>query len=93
MFSYAPWRTSPRVSLVIQDRSQQHERHDGALHSRHQGAFTDWYPYPFLDVTELGFGPAVRNAALVLVLGVALSATLKLLDAKLPVLVGLLRRR
>ena len=58
-----------------------------------QGAFTDWYPYPFLDVTELGFGTAVRNAALVLVLGAALAAVLKLLDAKLPVLLGLLRRR
>jgi hypothetical protein len=58
-----------------------------------QGAFTDWYPYPFLDVTDLGFGTAVRNTILVLVIGVALAAILKLLDAKLPVLFGLLRRR
>jgi uncharacterized protein (AIM24 family) len=50
-----------------------------------QGAFTDWYPYPFLDVTDRGFGHAVRNAALVLVIGVVLATILKLVDAKLPV--------
>jgi hypothetical protein len=41
-----------------------------------QGAFTDWYPYPFLDVTDRGFGHAVRNAALVLVIGVVLATIL-----------------
>ncbi|MEV6287213.1 Pr6Pr family membrane protein [Kribbella sp. NPDC051770] len=49
-----------------------------------QGSFTDWYPYPFLDVTDLGLGVAVRNAAFVLVLGIALAAGFKTLDAKLP---------
>ncbi|WP_145808455.1 Pr6Pr family membrane protein [Kribbella amoyensis] len=48
-----------------------------------QGAFTDWYPYPFLDVTELGFAVAVRNALAVLVIGLVLAAILKLADAKL----------
>lgn len=37
-----------------------------------QGAFTDWYPYPFLDVTELSLGAAIRNAGLVVVLALAL---------------------
>jgi hypothetical protein len=49
-----------------------------------QGAFTHWYPYPFLDVTEIGFGTALRNAALVVVLGVVLAAVFRLLDRRLP---------
>ncbi|MEV0794216.1 Pr6Pr family membrane protein [Kribbella sp. NPDC050459] len=49
-----------------------------------QGAFTDWYPYPFLDVTDLGLATALRNAGLVLVLGLALAAGFKTLDRKLP---------
>ncbi|MFI7060209.1 Pr6Pr family membrane protein [Kribbella sp. NPDC050124] len=49
-----------------------------------QGAFTDWYPYPFLDAAEIGLGSAVRNSLLVLVIGVVLALALKALDAKLP---------
>jgi hypothetical protein len=49
-----------------------------------QGAFTHWYPYPFLDVTEIGFGTALRNAGFVVVLGVVLAAVFKLLDRRLP---------
>ncbi len=49
-----------------------------------QGAFTGWYPYPFLDVTELGAGSAVRNALLVVVLGALLAVVLRVLDARLP---------
>ncbi|MET9269472.1 Pr6Pr family membrane protein [Kribbella sp. NPDC003557] len=49
-----------------------------------QGAFTDWYPYPFLDVTDLGLPTALRNAGFVLVLGLALAAGFKTLDRKLP---------
>lgn len=49
-----------------------------------QGSFTDWYPYPFLDVTELGLGVAVRNASFVVVLGIALAAGFKALDGRLP---------
>ncbi|WP_350279255.1 Pr6Pr family membrane protein [Kribbella sp. HUAS MG21] len=49
-----------------------------------QGTFTDWYPYPFLDVTDLGLPTALRNATFVLVLGLALAAALKTLDTKLP---------
>ncbi|MBB5807640.1 hypothetical protein F4560_007408 [Saccharothrix ecbatanensis] len=47
------------------------------------GAITDWYPYPFLDVTELGFGAAFRNALLVLVVAAVLAVIAKALDAKL----------
>ncbi|GAA1536146.1 Pr6Pr family membrane protein [Kribbella lupini] len=49
-----------------------------------QGSFTDWYPYPFLDVTDLGLGVAVRNAAFVVVLGIALAVGFKALDGRLP---------
>ncbi|MFF0338445.1 Pr6Pr family membrane protein [Kribbella sp. NPDC004875] len=49
-----------------------------------QGAFTNWYPYPFLDVTDLGLATALRNAAFVLLLGLLLATGLKTLDTKLP---------
>jgi hypothetical protein len=49
-----------------------------------QGAFTDWYPYPFLDVTELGFGTALRNAAAVLVLAVGFAVLFRFVDHRLP---------
>ena len=48
-----------------------------------QGAFTDWYPYPFLDVTDIGLAAGLRNAVLVLVVGVLLAAGLKTVDSKL----------
>jgi hypothetical protein len=51
-----------------------------------QGAFTDWYPYPFLDAVDLGIRTAMRNALLVLALGIACAAGFKVLDAKLPTL-------
>ncbi|MEU0508616.1 Pr6Pr family membrane protein [Amycolatopsis sp. NPDC006125] len=56
------------------------------VHIFTQGAFTDWYPYPFLDVTELGLGAALRNAVLVVVLALAFAALFKLADARMPAL-------
>jgi hypothetical protein len=50
-----------------------------------QGAFTHWYPYPFLDVTEIGLD-AIRNAILVLALAAAFAVLLRLLDHRLPAL-------
>ena len=49
-----------------------------------QGAFTNWYPYPFLNAANLGLGAAVRNAVLVLLVGVVLAVLIKMADAKLP---------
>ncbi|MEV8215389.1 Pr6Pr family membrane protein [Leifsonia sp. NPDC077715] len=49
-----------------------------------QGAFTHWYPYPFLDVTRIGLGAALFNAVLVLVVAAVLAAIFKLIDAKIP---------
>lgn len=52
------------------------------------GAVSHWYPYPFLRVTDIGYPVALRNTALVLVLGVLLASAYKLLDDRLPVLGG-----
>ncbi|XVV06615.1 Pr6Pr family membrane protein [Actinosynnema sp. CA-248983] len=49
-----------------------------------QGAFTRWYPYPFLDVTRLGFGEALRNALLVVAVAVVFAVLFKLVDRRLP---------
>lgn len=48
------------------------------------GAVTDWYPYPFLDVTAIGLAASVRNSAVVLLIGVLIAVTLTLLDKRLP---------
>lgn len=48
-----------------------------------QGAFTHWYPYPFLDVTDIGLLAALRNALYVVVLGVVIAVGFRLLDHKL----------
>lgn len=49
-----------------------------------QGAFTNWYPYSFLDVTVIGFGRAALSAVLVLLVGVVIAAILKLIDVVVP---------
>jgi hypothetical protein len=51
------------------------------------GAVTGWYPYPFLDVTTIGFADSVRNSAVVLLIGVDIAVVLTLLDHHLPSLV------
>lgn len=48
------------------------------------GALSSWYPYPFLDVDDIGLVAAIRNAVVVLVIGVVLALVFKALDAKLP---------
>ncbi|KQS68877.1 Pr6Pr family membrane protein [Modestobacter sp. Leaf380] len=48
------------------------------------GALTDWYPYPFLDVTVIGYAAALRNVAFVAVLAVVLLLVFRLADRKLP---------
>jgi hypothetical protein len=48
-----------------------------------RGAVIHWYPYPFLDVTTIGYGKAILNSfwVLLLLLGVAAGATA--LDSRL----------
>jgi hypothetical protein len=51
-----------------------------------RGAIIHWYPYPFLNVTHLGFGPALVNAVLILVASGVLSCVYLLIDRKTPAL-------
>jgi len=41
-----------------------------------RGAINDWYPYPFLDVTTLGYAQVVINALLVLLFFIAVALAL-----------------
>ena len=45
-----------------------------------RGAIVDWYPYPFLDVQEIGYGAAIRNTLVVVVLAVVLVAIFTRID-------------
>ena len=48
------------------------------------GAITDWYPYPFVDVSEIGYARTLINAAIVTVIFLALAAGARWLDRTLP---------
>lgn len=48
-----------------------------------RGAVVGWYPYPFLDVTTLGLGPALLNTAVVAVVFVGLAWLVRVVDARL----------
>jgi hypothetical protein len=45
-----------------------------------RGAIIDWYPYPFIDVTELGYAEVLVNCGWVAVLYVGVAAGLHALD-------------
>lgn len=47
------------------------------------GALSGFYPYPFVDVGDLGYGRVLLNAALVLVLLLAVSAVYVWVDGRL----------
>ncbi|MEV7972846.1 Pr6Pr family membrane protein [Cellulomonas sp. NPDC089187] len=49
-----------------------------------RGAAADWYPYPFLDVGELGLALALRNTGFVAVGFLALAVLLRWLEQALP---------
>ncbi|WP_423462485.1 Pr6Pr family membrane protein [Promicromonospora sp. MS192] len=49
-----------------------------------RGAATGWYPYPFLDVTELGYAGALINSAGVAVVFLALAWGVRWADGRLP---------
>ncbi|MFD7021069.1 Pr6Pr family membrane protein [Promicromonospora sukumoe] len=49
-----------------------------------RGAVTGWYPYPFLDVTELGYAGAVTNSAVVAVVFLLLAWGVRWADGRLP---------
>lgn len=50
------------------------------------GAASGWYPYPFLDVEELGYPIALRNIAVVFIVAGLVGLILKLIDNHVPAL-------
>ncbi len=48
-----------------------------------RGAITHWYPYPFIDVTQLGYGRAAVNCVWVAVLFLGLAAGATMIDRRL----------
>ncbi len=49
-----------------------------------RGAIVDWYPYPFLDVGEIGLGATLVNTALVAVVFLVLATAALWVDRRLP---------
>jgi hypothetical protein len=49
-----------------------------------RGAIAHWYPYPFIDVTQLGYGGAAVNCLWVALLMLGLAAGANVLDGRLP---------
>lgn len=47
------------------------------------GAFTGWYPYPFLDVAEIGYPKALLNIVLVLAVALVLALVAAWADRRL----------
>ncbi|GAA4602634.1 hypothetical protein BJY16_004313 [Actinoplanes octamycinicus] len=47
------------------------------------GAVTDWYPYPFTDVTTLGYGQVLINLSMVVLIAMLLGTLLRVLDPRL----------
>lgn len=48
-----------------------------------RGAVTGWYPYPFLNVAEIGYLVAIRNTVIVLILAALVATLLSWGDRKL----------
>ena len=48
-----------------------------------RGAIIGWYPYPFIDVTQLGYGRAAVNCVWVAILMVGLAAAATVADSRL----------
>lgn len=48
-----------------------------------RGAIAHWYPYPFIDVTHLGYARALANCAWVSLLLLGVAASARFLDARL----------
>jgi len=51
------------------------------------GAITNWYPYPFLDVSEIGYADSIRNCLVVLAIGVVIALLITVGDRFLPALI------
>jgi len=49
-----------------------------------RGALVDWYPYPFLDVTEIGLGAALLNTGVIAVAFLVLATAARWVERALP---------
>ena len=47
-----------------------------------RGAVVDWYPYPFLDVTQVGYPRALVSTAVVAVVFLGLAWVVRLVDVR-----------
>jgi hypothetical protein len=56
------------------------------------GAWSGWYPYHFIDVKQIGYAEALRNAFLVTLLLGAILAAIWLVDRSAPSVTGRARR-
>jgi hypothetical protein len=52
------------------------------------GAASDWYPYPFIDVADLGYVTALRNGLLMVVLMAGVAWVFRYGDTRLPTWFG-----
>jgi hypothetical protein len=50
----------------------------------HRGAVIGWYPYPFIDVTRLGYAKVTLNCVWVALLLLGLAAVAVTADRRLP---------
>ncbi|MDN5768855.1 MAG: Pr6Pr family membrane protein [Humibacillus sp.] len=48
------------------------------------GPVVNWYPYPFIDVNQIGYGRTLINCAVIAVLFLALAAVARWVDERLP---------
>lgn len=48
------------------------------------GAASDWYPYPFIDVTRIGYATALRNGVGLIVLMAGVATLYRVGDTRLP---------
>jgi hypothetical protein len=48
------------------------------------GAASSWYPYPFIDVADLGYPTALRNGVGMVVLLAGVATLYRVGDARLP---------
>jgi hypothetical protein len=48
------------------------------------GAVSGWYPYPFLDVSDLGYAVALRNLGFVVLLALLFLLAFRTVDRRLP---------
>jgi hypothetical protein len=58
-----------------------------------RGAFVGWYPYPFLNVGQLGYGRVLMNMAILLIAFLVLGTVFILLDRALGLALPLRRQR